>query len=179
MVVARLPAMAWFSRDKVDAADAPPPERPTLETDDSHIDPSGMGPLRPRERGLGEHERGRIAAALAALAEAGIDVDDLAGLGAAYDTAYAEWSGASKRRREDHDAIVERFAIGVGEFLARHTDLRWRIVTDVFGTDLALADEREGDFVVVPGNLVASRWMRGETGWIPGVVSHLVNVRAG
>ena len=73
----------------------------------------------------------------------------------------------------------ERFAIGVGEFLARHTDLRWRIVTDVFGTDLALADEREGDFVVVPGNLVASRWMRGETGWIPGVVSHLVNVRAG
>ena len=34
-------------------------------------------------------------------------------------------------------------------------------------------------YTFVPGNLVASRWMRGETGWIPGVVSHLVNVRAG
>ncbi len=176
--------MAWFSRDKDVGAGAgsgaePAPARSALETDDLLLDESGMGPLRPRDRGLGEHERARIAAGLAALAEAGVDVDDLAGLGSAYDTAYAEWSGASRRRREDHDAIVERFAIGVGEHLARHTDLRWRIVTDVFGTDLALADEREGDFVVVPGNLVASRWMRGESGWIPGVVGHLVNVRAG
>jgi hypothetical protein len=31
---------------------------------------------------------------------------------------------------------------------------------------------------VVPANLVAARWMNGETGWLPGVVGHLVRVRA-
>jgi hypothetical protein len=31
---------------------------------------------------------------------------------------------------------------------------------------------------VVPGNLVAARWINGETGWLPGVVRHLVRVRA-
>ena len=75
-------------------------------------------------------------------------------------------------------AIVEAYAIGIGEYLSRTTDLRWRVVTDVFGTDLAVADQREGDFVVVPHNLVAARWMRGETGWLAGVVGHIVAVRA-
>jgi hypothetical protein len=50
-------------------------------------------------------------------------------------------------------------------------------VTDAFGTDLAVAGGKD-DFVVVPGNLVAARWMNAETGWVPGVVGHLVRVRA-
>jgi hypothetical protein len=29
----------------------------------------------------------------------------------------------------------------------------------------------------VPHNLVAGRWMRGETGWVPGVVGHMVRRR--
>lgn len=174
--------MGWFSRRSdpdagvTDDRGAPAPARYPA-ADETLIDENGMGPLRPRDRGLGEGERERIAAGLAALAEAGVDVDNLESLAAAYDQAYAQWSGTAKRRREDHDLLVERFAIGLGEYLTRHTDLRWRIVTDVFGTDLAVADEREGDFVVVPGNLVAARWMRGETGWLPGVVRHLISVR--
>ncbi|HNQ06825.1 MAG TPA: DUF3806 domain-containing protein [Tetrasphaera sp.] len=147
------------------------------ETDDSLVDGDGMGPLRPRDRGLGEQERARIAAGLAALGSAGVDIADLDAMGAAYDATYAAWRDTAKRKRENHDALVEQFAIGLGEHLTRHTDLRWRIVTDVFGTDLAIADQREGDFVVVPGNLVASRWMRGETGWLPGVARHLIRVR--
>jgi hypothetical protein len=50
------------------------------------------------------------------------------------------------------------------------------VVTDVFGTDLGLVAAR-ADTVVVPHNLVGARWMRGETGWIPGVVEHLVRIR--
>ena len=73
--------------------------------------------------------------------------------------------------------IVERFAIGIGEHLHRATDLSWSRVTDAFGTDLAVAGGKD-DFVVVPGNLVAARWMNAETGWVPGVVGHLVRVRA-
>ena len=48
------------------------------------------------------------------------------------------------------------------------------MVTDVFGTDLSLTEGFKGSFVVVPHNLVAGRWMRGETGWIPAVVGHIV-----
>lgn len=165
------------SRDDAAEAAAPGVSR-FPETDDSLVDADGMGPLRPRDRGLGDQERARIAAALAALAAAGVDVGDLDAMGAAYDAAFAAWRDTAKRKRENHDLIVEQFAIGLGEHLTRHTDLRWRVVTDVFGTDLAIADQREGDFVVVPGNLVASRWMRGETGWLPGVARHLIRVRA-
>lgn len=42
------------------------------------------------------------------------------------------------------------------------------------GVDL---DGPRGGFMVVPGNLVAGRWMRGETGWVPPVVGHLVRCR--
>ena len=52
----------------------------------------------------------------------------------------------------------------------------WAVVTDVFGTDLGLVAAR-ADTVIVPHNLVGARWMRRETGWIPGVVSHLVRIR--
>jgi len=89
----------------------------------------------------------------------------------------SQWRDASTSRQEGHEAIVERYAIGIGEHLSRHTDLSWALVTDAFGTDLALAGGRD-EFVVVPSNLVAARWLNQERGWIPGVVAHLVRVRA-
>lgn len=73
--------------------------------------------------------------------------------------------------------IVDRYALLIGEYVARRTDLEWQIVTDVFGTDLAVADRFGVTFVIVPSNLVAVRWMRGETGWVPGVVGHMVRCR--
>ncbi|GAA5159228.1 hypothetical protein [Ornithinimicrobium tianjinense] len=129
-------------------------------------------PLKPEARRLGQEERDRIAAGLAALEADGVDVDDLASISAGFDRALTGWVSSGGT---DHDAIVERYSIGIGEHLARRTDLSWQVVTDVFGTDLGLAS---GDFVVVPGNLVAVRWMRRETGWIPRVVGHLLNLRA-
>lgn len=128
-------------------------------------------PLTPETARPGEPERERIAAALAALEVEGVEVDDLRSLGSGLDRALTTWVA---RHGDDHDAIVERYAIGIGEHLARRTDLAWSVVTDVFGTDLAVA---AGDFVVVPHNLVAVRWMRRETGWVPQVVSHLVDLR--
>lgn len=128
-------------------------------------------PLTPESSRPGEEERARIAAALAGLEAEGVDVDDLASLGAGLDRALASWVA---RQGDDHDAIVERYAIGIGEHLVRRTDLAWAVVTDVFGTDLGAS---AGDFVVVPHNLVAVRWMRRETGWVPPVVGHLVQLR--
>ncbi|HYN29382.1 MAG TPA: DUF3806 domain-containing protein [Dermatophilaceae bacterium] len=142
-----------------------------LDTDDEAA-------LRPRSSPITDTERARIAAGLAALAAEGVDVDDPASLGAGYDTAYTAWSAGREGSRPDHAAVVERYAIGVGEHLRRHTDLDWAVVTDVFGTDLGVAGGIGGSFVVVPANLVAARWMRGETGWLPGVVGHLVRRRS-
>lgn len=128
-------------------------------------------PTKPDSRRVGDEERGRIDTALAALEVDGVDLDDLESIGAGLDRALATWVS---KGGSDHDAIVERYAVAIGEHLDRHTDLAWEVVTDVFGTDLAVA---AGDFVVVPSNLVAVRWMRRETGWVPGVVGHLKDLR--
>ena len=124
-----------------------------------------------------EQEQARIATALVELEAVGVDVDDLASIGAGLDAAFVAWESSPEPEREPHDRIVERFALGIGEHLHRHTDLRWQLVTDAFGTDLAVADGMRGGFVVVPMNLVAVRWLRREQGWVPGVVGHLVRLR--
>ncbi len=156
------------ARRRHEGQTAEPRVRALPDTGDT---PAAQLPLKPESRPLSDEERSSIEALLAVLEAEGVDVDDLDSVGAGFDRALAHWvsSGGS-----DHDAIVERYAIAVGEHLHRHTDLAWEVATDVFGTDLAVV---AGDFVVVPSNLVAVRWMRRETGWIPAVVRHLVELR--
>lgn len=156
-------------KDEDDAEEAREPRVRVLP--DTGDTPSEELPLKPESRRLREEERARIDSLLAALEAEGVDVDDLESVGAGLDRALAHWvsSGGS-----DHDEIVARYAVAVGEHLHRHTDLAWEVATDVFGTDLAVV---AGDFVVVPANLVAVRWMRRETGWVPQVVGHLVTLR--
>lgn len=173
--------VAWFSRKDKDAVDDNDEERPgsaaTEEADPDLPEFDPGVPLRPRINAIRDEEQHRIDAGLSALSAEGVDVDDLGSLGAAYDAALAAWHGTSKRHREEDAVVTERFAIGIGEHLARHTDLRWSLVRDAFGTDLAVAGGRD-EFVVVPANLVTARWFNGESGWLPGVVGHLVRVRA-
>jgi hypothetical protein len=169
--------MAWFGRRKDDEETSPPPSpsQPAPEVPDGLV--SDGESLRPVVASIGEPEQSRITAALESLAAEGVDIDDLESLGSALDAAYLQWMQAPEGPRPDHAAIVERFALGIGAHLERHTDLDWQVVTDVFGTDLALTEGFKGTFVVVPHNLVAGRWMRGETGWIPAVVGHMVRRR--
>ena len=169
--------MAWFSRkDKQDDA-APERDAPNRSIV-AEADPEDVElPLRPAIEAPGPEEWDRLTRGRASLEKAGIDPTDLEALGAAFDTALGTWQAARKGEREDEREIVERFAIGIGEHLHRTTDLSWSRVTDAFGTDLAVAGGKD-DFVVVPGNLVAARWMNAEAGWVPGVVGHLVRVRA-
>ena len=130
---------------------------------------------RPVSQPLGPEEHDRLARALEQAAAEGVDVDDLESIGAHYDDAHRRWSAGGGAGRGP-DVIVETYAVAIGEHLARHSAREWAVVTDVFGTDLGLVAAR-ADTVVVPHNLVGARWMRGETGWIPGVVSHLVRIR--
>jgi Domain of unknown function (DUF3806) len=162
--------MAWFGR-KRDNAPADEPE-PTTEPDAVLGDD-----LQPVVAAIGADEQARIEGAVAAVEAEGVDVDDVESIGAGLDRAYVTWQSAPESERPDHAAVVERYALAIGEHLHRHTDLDWQLVTDVFGTDLALTEGFKASFVVVPHNLVAGRWMRGETGWIPPVVGHLVRRR--
>ncbi|NNM48228.1 DUF3806 domain-containing protein [Knoellia koreensis] len=179
--------MAWFGRKGRDA-DPPSEDESGSWGEDAGAASAAAGSklvagedlLEPVVEPLGSDERRRISDGLEALAAEGVDVDDLASIGAGLDAAYRAWRAAeqSSSAADDHAAIVERYAIGIGEYLDRHTDLDWQVVTDVFGTDLALTEGFRGAFVVVPHNLVAGRWMRGETGWVPAVVGHMVNRRS-
>lgn len=162
--------MAWFGRKRDDV--------PAHEAH-AAAEPDGLlgEDLQPVVARIGAQEQARIAAAVAAVEAEGVDIDDVESIGAGLDRAHLAWRASSEQDRLDHASIVERYALAIGEHLRRHTDLDWQVVTDVFGTDLALTEGFKGSFVVVPHNLVAGRWMRGETGWVPAVVGHLVRRR--
>lgn len=172
--------MAWFGRrgkddaaTQVDEAESGGPAEAAAA--DLVADSDTLQPVVEK---LGDTERARIADALAALEAEGVDVDNLGSISAGLDAAYRTWEAAPEDARPDHAAIVERYAIAIGEHVDRNTDLDWQVVTDIFGTDLSLTEGFKGSFVVVPHNLVAGRWMRGETDWVPGVVSHIVRRRS-
>ncbi|HEU5144890.1 MAG TPA: DUF3806 domain-containing protein [Dermatophilaceae bacterium] len=160
--------MGWFSRKGDDAEPARQAPEPTAVLDG----PDGDFVGRPVSEPLTEAERTRIDSALDELSARGIDVDDLQAISSAYDSACAE---GARDEGGEAKASCEVFGIAIGEYLARHSTLRWAIVTDTFGTDLGLAAARS-ETVVVPHNLVSARWMRREKGWIPGVVGHLVQI---
>ena len=169
--------MGLFSRkgkdDTAEPADATAVAESTRPRATTRWPPTSPG--GPVASPLGDDERARIAAALEHAAAEGVDVDDLASIGSHYDAAYRRWADEGGSG-EGPDIVVETYAVAIGEHLARHSAREWAVVTDVFGTDLGLVAAR-ADTVIVPHNLVGARWMRGETGWVPGVVSHLVSIR--
>jgi hypothetical protein len=170
--------VAWFGRRRASQPATGPDEavEPQVAGAGEALVMDGAA-LQPVVDAVPPQQRARIDGAVAALEADGVDLDDLESIGAALDAAYQGWETAPLGSRPDHAAIVERFAMAIGTHLDRHTDLDWQVVTDVFGTDLALTEGFKGTFVVVPHNLVAGRWMRGETGWVPAVVGHLVRRR--
>ena len=169
--------MGLFSRRARDEAAGPPSE--TAEPSDweggdgSDVVDDGR-PQRPDDEPIGEAERARIDAALARMSEAGWDVDDLQSIATAYDQAFGAETAASPGR----DDVVEVVGIAIGEHLVRHGRMDWRVVTDAFGTDLGVVARRR-PVSVIPTTIVATRWINGERGWIPGVVGHLVRLGNG
>jgi hypothetical protein len=159
--------MALFRRKAPEPDTSEHTDAPNSALDDNGLPVTPVQPLR-------QQERSHLSKHLNALAAEGVEVDDLESLSNGLDESYVRWSS---QRDQDHSQIVERYAVGIGEHLSRTTDLKWALVTDVFGTDLGLVEGPQAAFMVVPSNLVAARWMRGETGWIPAVVGHLVQRR--
>lgn len=161
------------AREARGQADQHDDETPLPDDSDSRpLVPTAV-PLRAQDAALRDR-------CLGELTELGIDLDDLDAIGRGYDSDCSAWAARGGWRRGEHTPFVERWGVAIGEHLARFTDLRWTTVDDPFGMDLGLmSDAAERDaFAVIPTNLVSGRWLNGQTGWIPGVVGHLVSLRA-
>ena len=164
--------MGWFSKSNRSEPDAPrAADIATHSVSDSAADDDPL-PARPQWRALTGDQRAALDAEVAAGAARGADHTDLQALGRALDAAMDAWYAVPERNREDYTAVTHRWGVA----LAGATDLQWGMVTDVYGTDLGLMGARD-DMVIVPQNLVSARWLNHQTGWVPGVLGHLVTLR--
>ncbi|MBK8756192.1 MAG: DUF3806 domain-containing protein [Actinomycetales bacterium] len=180
--------MGWFSKSNRSEPDAPraadiPSDGVTDVISDvaTHSVSDGAAdddplPARPQWRALTGDQRAALDAEVAAVAARGADHTDLQALGRALDAAMDAWYAVPERNREDYTAVTHRWGVALGAYLAGATDLQWGMVTDVYGTDLGLMGARD-DMVIVPQNLVSARWLNHQTGWVPGVLGHLVTLR--
>jgi hypothetical protein len=125
----------------------------------------------PNFQPLSASEREWVAGVLALGSDAGLDPDDLHGVSEFLDRELAAWLAEPEHQRPDPNSLINVVGVTVGEHFVRN-GFEWRIVTDEFGTDLAVVRE-PGQLPVVPTNLVAKRWSEPEFGWVLPVVSAL------
>lgn len=153
--------MGWFSRRK-DHDHAADHDGEALPADElvEEITTSAPGP----------DDLERIRSGLQRAVALGADPDDLGSISRAYDTLRATQDAGSDVSAED----IATISFVAGEYLARN-GYRWAMVSDTFGTDLGV-EARRGSQTVIPHTLVATRWMRGERGWVEGVIGHLVRL---
>ncbi|WP_053206230.1 DUF3806 domain-containing protein [Jiangella muralis] len=119
---------------------------------------------------LNDAERAWVSEILAALGRAD---GDIVALGAAYDAALRGWTSVSPEERPDPNELINRLGIGFGEHLRKRIGLAWVIAADEHGTELALHGQ-PGDVLLYPANLVAKRWVAGQTGVLPELAAALI-----
>ena len=83
---------------------------------------------------------------------------------AALDAAFATWLSQHDPQQEDPNPFINAFGIGFGQYLADHLDLKWAVVNDDAGTELAVHGQ-PGDILIFPTNFVAKRYATRETGF--------------
>jgi len=110
---------------------------------------------------------------LAFAAECDFDVDDPQQIGKFYETLLDSWRSSPEGSRSDPNTSINMLGTVFGEYLVRHTPLRWVIASDARSTELAVHDDRT-DFLIYPANVVAKRWVKQETGaFIPAMASEI------
>ncbi|YAL82141.1 DUF3806 domain-containing protein [Dermacoccaceae bacterium W4C1] len=128
---------------------------------------------------VGPQEAAVLQEWLADAAAAGIDVDDPGTIEQVYDARLLQQLHAAPADREDPTPFCTMIGFALGEHLARHTDLVWRVVTDDDGTDLALSTQTQ-NAVLFPADPVAAAWAEQEDGWVRGWLTNLmIGLRGG
>jgi hypothetical protein len=75
---------------------------------------------------------------------------------------FEEWTAKPEEDREDPNPMINAFGLAFGQVLVDELGLDWAVVTDKYGTEIAVHGQ-PGDLLVFPPNLVAKRFERGET----------------
>jgi hypothetical protein len=76
-----------------------------------------------------------------------------------------QWDAQPEGSREDPNPIVNAVGIAFGQHLVNALGLEWAVVTDQYGTEMAVHGN-PGNIVVFPANLVAKRFESRTTGFI-------------
>ena len=73
-----------------------------------------------------------------------------------------EWTATPGEERDDPNAYINAVGLAFGQSLVDALGLEWAVVTDEYGTEIAVRGQ-PGDLLVFPTNLVAKRFESGET----------------
>jgi hypothetical protein len=106
---------------------------------------------------LNQAERAWIANLLAELQADGVGIERDA-LSRYFGQLRAGWFATRRRKRPDPNPIINRTGAGLGELLIHSLGLRWVVVTDEHGTEMAVHGD-VGDIVLFPMNAVGKRWV--------------------
>ena len=106
---------------------------------------------------LNEAERAWIASLLAELHANRVEIERDS-LSEYFDRLRHGWFATRPRKRPDPNPIVNRTGAGLGDLLVRSLGLRWAIVTDEYGTEMAVHGD-VGDILLFPMNAVGKRWV--------------------
>lgn len=90
------------------------------------------------------------------------------------DIAFEAWLSSHDRDEQDPNPMIDAFGAAFGQYLADHLDLEWKIATEGDGHEMALHGQ-PGDIMLYPPNLVAKRYVDGETGFFAPVFEALEN----
>lgn len=106
---------------------------------------------------LNEAERAWIASLLAELHANRVEIERDS-LSEYFDRLRHGWFATRPRKRPDPNPIINRTGAGLGDLLVRSLGLRWAIVTDEYGTEMAVHGD-VGDILLFPMNAVGKRWV--------------------
>ena len=82
------------------------------------------------------------------------------------------WDQAPSAERDDPNPYVNAFGVAFGQTLADGLGFEWAVVTDDYGTEIAV-QRQPGDVLVFPPNLVGKRFETGETGFFVPVYAEI------
>ncbi len=74
------------------------------------------------------------------------------------DDAFGKWLDTHDPKKEDPNPTINAFGIAFGQHLVNELELKWRVVIDDKGTDIAVHGQ-PGDVLVFPTNFVAKRYV--------------------
>jgi hypothetical protein len=86
----------------------------------------------------------------------------------------AEWLRQPSGERDDPNVYINAIGLAFGQALVDELGLQWAVVTDDYGTEIAVHGQ-PGDVLVFPPNLVAKRFETGETGFLAPVFNEIVD----